>query len=197
MAALLSKTNLLGDAPPPAFASMALAQPAVQTVRTESDVFHPGLPTATVTQTPTSGVPLDAGVFVQLTGVWQGQSVPFESEKEATVWSDCVLNFSSAFKIQGQGQSQWRGETIFFRLVGAVDPVLLTFEIYKTHTGKFTNTIVYQGMVLFVFLFFSRFCCVPLRFLCVFCVVVYVCVPLCLCVCRQAEHTRTAASHGR
>lgn len=89
----------------------------------------------------------DIGFFMSLSGVWQGESKPWKSGSEPTKWFDCILLFSPLSTIQGQGCSLWKGKNILFHVIGQVDPSSGSFEIVKTHTGDFHNSLQFKGRI--------------------------------------------------
>lgn len=94
-----------------------------------------------------SSRPFESSLLPSLSGIWSGSSTPFSQPNQATTWTDCRLNFLEDGTLSGTGHSVWRNETIHFILVGTVHCSNATFELFKTHTGKYTNTIVYNGVV--------------------------------------------------
>lgn len=78
-----------------------------------------------------------------LSGVWCGESTPFDELKSATIWKECSLTFTVLSGIQqkkgathsigGVGTSLWKGEIIQFKIVGFYVEKTGYFEIYKTH----------------------------------------------------------------
>lgn len=89
---------------------------------------------------------LDKPIHEALTGVWEGDSQPYKPGKSITRWT-CTLVVEENFEILGHGLSLWKDYEITFRLVGHIDLRTGAFEIFKTHQGKYTNTIVYKGIV--------------------------------------------------
>ena len=97
-----------------------------------------------------------------MSGTYRGQSTPTDPTKPATLWTECHMSFTpktatvvclnsvtrpSSHTISGRGSSMWRNEVIQFQLVGSFDESTSRFELFKTHTGRFTNTQVYDGYV--------------------------------------------------
>jgi rubrerythrin len=91
--------------------------------------------------------PFERSLLPSLSGIWNGNSTPYNQPNQSTNWTDCRLTFNLDGSLAGTGQSVWRNEIIHFILVGTVRCDTATFELYKTHTGKYTNTIVYNGII--------------------------------------------------
>ena len=86
-----------------------------------------------------------------LSGIWNGFSAAADPSKDPTQWTNTIINFIAdplypgMLKISGRGISQFQGQNINFGLSGKIDSHTHAFELYKTHTGRFTHTIVFNG----------------------------------------------------
>lgn len=87
-----------------------------------------------------------------LSGVWYGESV--DRFNNATRWSDTAMCFrfeDGSLKgggvISGEGISVWRDMHIDFDVVGSFDWHDFTVRLTKQHKGRFTNRIVYTGVI--------------------------------------------------
>ena len=89
--------------------------------------------------------------YSTMSGRWTGFSKPADKSKPPTEWANTTIYFiakpesPTIFEISGKGISPFQGEKIYFYLTGTVDAKANTFELYKTHTGRFTHTLVYRG----------------------------------------------------
>ena len=88
-----------------------------------------------------------------MSGSWTGSSRPTDLSKPPTEWIGTIVNFDvdpaspGILTISGRGSSLFQGEQIHFHLTGTVDSRTLAFELFKTHTGRFTHTLVYRGQL--------------------------------------------------
>ena len=91
-----------------------------------------------------------------MSGKWRGFSKTADESKPPTEWANTEIRFNennenhgdpNILMISGKGASLFQGEEIHFHLVGKVDTRTTAFELYKTHTGKFTHTLVYRGLI--------------------------------------------------
>jgi len=88
-----------------------------------------------------------------MSGRWTGSSRPADASTPPTEWANTNINFDidpaspGILTISGRGSSLFKGEEIHFHLTGTVDSRTLAFELFKTHTGRFTHTLVYRGLL--------------------------------------------------
>lgn len=91
--------------------------------------------------------------YSYMSGKWTGFSKPADASKPRTEWANTIIHFiakpedPTIFDISGRGSSLFQGEEIHFHLVGTVDARAKTFELFKTHTGRFVHTLVYRGNI--------------------------------------------------
>ena len=86
-----------------------------------------------------------------LTGMWLGESV--SRSNDPTTWTETVLHFDLGEDgrhgtIQGAGKSLWRGMKIQFTVSGEFDWETLEVSLTKQHIGRYTNAVMYSGVIL-------------------------------------------------
>ena len=102
----------------------------------------PSYSTTSPSPSPSPSPPSSA--LSSLSGCWEGQSTPSNPRLSLTTWCACYLTIQPDGKVTGSGQSKWKNEVFSFHVVGMIDQNM-KFELYKTHTGKCSNTVVYTG----------------------------------------------------
>ena len=88
---------------------------------------------------------------------WVGFSQKASDDRQVTVWRDTCLSFTPLpaqstsgrefIEIQGNGTSEWHGERISFELNGSLEWPSRALDVVKTHTGRFTKTVRYRGVL--------------------------------------------------
>jgi hypothetical protein len=87
----------------------------------------------------------------RLSGIWEGSSVPNDSNRAVTIWKQCEIRFdlissesTGLVKICGSGVSEWKGSDFKFNLDGVFDLKSFKFKMKKSHLDKETE---YSGTV--------------------------------------------------
>jgi len=91
------------------------------------------------------------GPAEHLSGKWSGWSRPNSNPQKQTLWQDLNIKFSpgaqGTLSLSGEGFSLWAGDRISFIMTGTVDLSSKRIVLTKTHTGKFTSVVKYEGEV--------------------------------------------------
>jgi hypothetical protein len=86
-----------------------------------------------------------------LSGMWLGESV--SRSNDPTTWTDTVVEFKLGpdgrhGTITGHGISLWRDMKISFTVSGEFDWETLEVTLTKQHIGRYTNSVMYSGVIL-------------------------------------------------